>query len=84
MPITSASGIDLYYEVHGEGEPLLLIMGLSLSSKSWFRTVPALSEHYKVIIFDNRGRRFKQQTHYPLFNRAYGGGYKGRNGRSWH
>jgi pimeloyl-ACP methyl ester carboxylesterase len=55
MPITSASGIDLYYEVHGEGEPLLLIMGLSLSSKSWFRTVPALSEHYKVIIFDNRG-----------------------------
>lgn len=55
MPITNANGIDLYYEVHGEGEPLLLIMGLSLNSKSWFRTVPALSEHYQVIIFDNRG-----------------------------
>ncbi|MGG1674525.1 alpha/beta fold hydrolase [Neobacillus sp. NRS-1170] len=55
MPITNANGIDLYYEVHGEGEPLLLIMGLSLNSKSWFRTLPALSEHYKVIIFDNRG-----------------------------
>jgi hypothetical protein len=26
MPITKANGIDLYYEVHGEGEPLLLIM----------------------------------------------------------
>lgn len=55
MPITNANGIDLYYEVHGEGEPLLLIMGLSLTSKSWFRTIPALSEHYKVIVFDNRG-----------------------------
>ncbi|MBY0144748.1 alpha/beta fold hydrolase [Neobacillus niacini] len=55
MPITKANGIELYYEVHGEGEPLLLIMGLSLTSKSWFRTLPALSEQYKVIVFDNRG-----------------------------
>lgn len=55
MPITKANGIDLYYEIHGEGEPLLLIMGLSLTSKSWFRSLPALSKHYKVIIFDNRG-----------------------------
>lgn len=55
MPITKANGIELYYEVHGEGEPLLLIMGLSLTSKSWFRTRPVLSEQYKVIVFDNRG-----------------------------
>ncbi|MEH7096284.1 alpha/beta fold hydrolase [Neobacillus vireti] len=55
MPITNANGIDLYYEIHGEGEPLLLIMGLGLNSKSWFRTLPALSKQYKVIIFDNRG-----------------------------
>jgi pimeloyl-ACP methyl ester carboxylesterase len=55
MPITKANGIELYYEVHGEGEPLLLIMGLSLTSKSWFRTIPTLSEQYKVIVFDNRG-----------------------------
>ena len=55
MPITNANGVDLYYEIHGEGEPLLLIMGLSLNSKSWFRTLPDLSEHFKVIVFDNRG-----------------------------
>lgn len=34
MPVTNANGIDLYYEVHGDGEPLLLIMGLALNSKS--------------------------------------------------
>lgn len=68
MPITNANGIDLYYEVHGEGEPLLLIMGLSLNSKSWFRTIPALSEQYKVIVFDNRGvgRSGKPNTPYSI------------------
>ncbi len=65
MPVTKANEIDLYYEVHGEGEPLLLIMGLSLSSKSWFRTVPALSENYKVIIFDNRGTGFSSKPNTP-------------------
>jgi 3-oxoadipate enol-lactonase len=65
MPITNPNGIDLYYEVHGEGEPLLLIMGLSLNSKSWFRTLPALSEHYKVIIFDNRGSGLSGKPNTP-------------------
>lgn len=68
MPIINANEIDLYYEVHGEGEPLLLIMGLSLDSRSWYRTVPALSEQYKVIIFDNRGvgQSSKPQTPYSI------------------
>lgn len=65
MPITKANGIDLYYEIHGEGEPLLLIMGLSLNSKSWFRTLPALSEHFKVIIFDNRGTGLSSKPETP-------------------
>lgn len=68
MPITQANDIDLYYEIHGKGEPLLLIMGLSLDSKSWYRTLPALSEHYQVIIFDNRGvgNSSKPQTPYTI------------------
>ncbi|MBV7504027.1 alpha/beta hydrolase [Bacillus sp. sid0103] len=65
MPHTTGNGINLYYEVHGEGEPLLLIMGLSLNSKSWFRTIPALSEHFKVIIFDNRGTGLSDKPNTP-------------------
>jgi pimeloyl-ACP methyl ester carboxylesterase len=65
VPITTANGIDLYYEIHGEGEPLLLIMGLSLSSKSWFRTIPALSKQYKVIVFDNRGVGLSEKPNSP-------------------
>lgn len=55
MPTTKSNGAELYFEVHGQGEPLLLIMGLSHNSLSWFRTLPELAKHYKVIIFDNRG-----------------------------
>ena len=47
--------LNIYYEVHGKGEPLLLIMGYGANSQWWYRQVPAFSQDYKVIIFDNRG-----------------------------
>jgi 3-oxoadipate enol-lactonase len=55
MPFTNHDNVSLYYEVHGEGEPLLMIMGLGYNCLSWHRTLPALSQHFKVIVFDNRG-----------------------------
>ena len=47
--------IELYYEMHGEGDPLLLIMGLRRNTEWWYRQIPALSKHFRVIAFDNRG-----------------------------
>ena len=55
MPTVRVSDIDIYYEVHGEGEPLLLIMGYGANSQWWYRQVPAFSREFKVIVFDNRG-----------------------------
>lgn len=49
------NGIDIYYEVHGKGEPLVLIEGLGYSEWMWYKQVPTLSERYKVLVFDNRG-----------------------------
>jgi 3-oxoadipate enol-lactonase len=45
----------LYWESTGEGDPVLLIMGLGLSGGAWWRTVPVLSRRLRVITFDNRG-----------------------------
>lgn len=45
----------LYYEVHGRGEPLLLIEGLGYATWMWHWQLPALSARYRTIIFDNRG-----------------------------
>jgi pimeloyl-ACP methyl ester carboxylesterase len=59
MPIAKVNGIELYYEVHGEGVPLVLISGLGGSSEYWTVSTPILldklSREYNVIVFDNRG-----------------------------
>ena len=34
MPKRKDNGIDLYYEIHGQGEPLVLIMGLRRNAES--------------------------------------------------
>src|SRR5690349_18217962 len=55
MPKTTSNGIELYYEIYGEGKPLVLISGLGYSLWQWHRVVPLLAEHFQVITFDNRG-----------------------------
>jgi 3-oxoadipate enol-lactonase len=55
MPRTRIDDIEMYYEVHGSGEPIVLIHGLGMDSSTWFNQVPVLSQQYQVIVFDNRG-----------------------------
>ena len=55
MPKTQSNGIELYYESHGEGKPLVLISGLGYPLWQWHKMVPVLAEHFQVITFDNRG-----------------------------
>jgi pimeloyl-ACP methyl ester carboxylesterase len=50
------NGIDLYYEIHGSGEPLLMIEGLGYSAWMWYKQIPIFSKRYQVILFDNRGK----------------------------
>ena len=54
---TENSGtIDLYYEDHGSGQPVVLIHGYPLSGRAWDRQVPALlAADHRVITYDRRG-----------------------------
>lgn len=52
---TTTDGTRLYWEASAEGEPLLLIQGLGWSAAMWFRLVPVLESHYRVIRYDARG-----------------------------
>ncbi len=49
------AGTRLYWEEHGSGDPILMIMGLSFTLDMWFRVTPVLSKRYRLILFDNRG-----------------------------
>lgn len=55
MPKVQVNGINLFYEIHGEGESLLLIYGLAGRGNGWKFQVEALSQRFRVITFDNRG-----------------------------
>lgn len=55
MPKAEVNGIKLYYEVHGRGEPLMLVSGIGYGGWVWYKQVPALSERFRVILIDNRG-----------------------------
>ncbi|HEY2905813.1 MAG TPA: alpha/beta fold hydrolase [Vicinamibacterales bacterium] len=55
MAHVDVDGTPIYWDERGRGEPLLLIMGLGAPSDSWHRVAPVLAEHYRVILFDNRG-----------------------------
>src|SRR3712207_162315 len=50
-----ANGLRVYYEVYGEGEPLLLIHGGTATSRSWASHLPAFAEHFRVFTPDSRG-----------------------------
>jgi len=54
MPLVSANHINLYYESHGDGPPLVFIHGLGSSTLDWESQIPAFPS-YQVITFDLRG-----------------------------
>lgn len=53
MPIANLEHINLYYESHGKGEPLILISDIGQDSQSWEYIINNLSRHFQVITFDN-------------------------------
>lgn len=55
MPLTRLNGIELYYEIHGEGPALVLAHGGGGSHLSWWQNVPALAKRYRCVTFDHRG-----------------------------
>jgi 3-oxoadipate enol-lactonase len=68
-----SNGQELYYEVHGTGKPLVLIMGIGYDATLWgLYQVPVLSQHYQVIVFDNRdvGRSSQASGAYTIADMA--------------
>jgi pimeloyl-ACP methyl ester carboxylesterase len=55
MPLARINGIELYYEVHGEGPALVLAHGGGGSHLSWWQNVPELARRFRCVTFDHRG-----------------------------
>ena len=68
MPYVEVNDIQMYYEIHGDGEPLVLIVGLATDISEWDGIIRWLAQKYKVLAFDNRGagRTDKPDTPYSI------------------
>lgn len=55
MPVLQHQGESLYYEVHGQGNPVILAHGLGGNHATWYKQVDVLAKAYQVITFDHRG-----------------------------
>jgi len=62
------NGVELYYEVHGEGAPVLLSHGYSASADMWKGQLEPFAKRYKLITWDMRGHG---RTDYPEDLAAY-------------
>lgn len=68
MAKLNRDGVELYYEVHGDGPPVLLTHGYSASADMWKGQIEPFAKHYKLITWDMRGHG---RTDYPDDQAAY-------------
>jgi len=66
--VRTRDGLNLYYEEHGQGEPVVLLGGIMMSTASWVQHVPILSKHVRLILLDLRdqGRSDRATSDYRL------------------
>lgn len=55
MPRIKVGDVQLNYEIHGQGEPLVLIPGFRTGLWLWFKQVDSFAQKYRTIVFDPRG-----------------------------
>lgn len=65
MPIVRVRDLAMYHELHGEGDPLLLICGLGNDGTMFAPLIGPLAAHHRVIAFDNRGAGRTDQPDSP-------------------
>lgn len=69
----TVGSLNMYYEVHGEGHPFLLISGLGNDLNSWASQVAEFSKRYRVATFDNRGSGRTDAPDHPYCIRMMAG-----------
>lgn len=55
MPKIKVNDVDFYYELHGEGQPLVLISGYTGDHTQWTYHIDRLSKKFQILTFDNQG-----------------------------
>lgn len=60
MAVAHVNGVDLYYELHGAGEPVALVHGSWADAARWSLVLPGLGESFRVLVYDRGGHSRSQ------------------------
>jgi len=71
MSRASVADVDLYFEEHGRGSPVVLIHGLAGDASAWKAQIARLEKGYRVIALDNRGAGRSSAPDYPYTIRHF-------------
>ena len=71
MPTQPVGDVELYYELHGAGQPVVLIHGLAGDCNAWNAQIEVLSKDYRVLAFDNRGAGRSSAPDYPYTTKHF-------------
>lgn len=71
MPKIKVNDINMYYEVHGRGTPIVFIRGLGGDYRGWAPQIPVFSEKYRVVLFDNRGVGLTDKPQMPYSTKLF-------------
>ena len=55
MPTVNIDGLELYYDVKGEGPTMVFAHGIGGNHSNWYQQVSYFSQWYRVVTFDHRG-----------------------------
>ncbi len=77
MPFVQVNGIELYYELHGSGPPLVFAHGSGGNHLSWWQQIPFFSQWYTCIVFDHRSFGFSHDSSESQGRRAFADDIKG-------
>ncbi|WP_225724928.1 MULTISPECIES: alpha/beta fold hydrolase [unclassified Nocardia] len=61
-----AGGVNTYYEVYGEGEPLVLLHGGGANALSWLAQIPELAKQFRVYVPERRGHGHTADVDGPI------------------
>ena len=65
-----ANGVRTYYEVYGQGDPVVLLHGGGVDGSGWFAQVPVLAQQYRVYVPERRGHGRTPDMPGPITHQA--------------
>ena len=54
MPHAELNGLDIHFDVHGEGDPLVCVHGLGCDRRAWALQIQPFADQFRAVFFDNR------------------------------